>query len=560
MQNLADFPGERRGIGKHGHERRAIVVGVLMVQKPPNDDESARVRAEQALSERLKSAHSYLHSALSPDDRDRLDDVYARVQGAATTLAGYPCNQVFDYTELLPFLKFSINNVGDPFADSNYRLNTHDIEREVLAQFSHLTHANEQEVWGYVTSGGTEGNLYGLYLARELWPQGIVYYSEDTHYSVAKSLRLLRARSIMIRSQDSGELDYDDLREALKIHRDVPPILFMNIGTTMKGAIDRVDRVQDMLRELRLQEHYIHCDAALSGMILPFVEDPPPWDFAAGVDSLSISGHKMLGAPVPCGVVLARRKHVERIARSVEYVGVLDTTIGGSRSGLAPLILWYALRRWGVDGLTDLVADCEQIAEYAVDTMRAAGIEAWRHPHSITVVMPRPSDDVVRRFQIAPQGNLGHLIAMPHITRRLVDYFVQEYLLDPPAAWVRCARPSAGSHLRPGSIPPASPDGRDSPDERDAQDTPEGLDSLDSPDWQDGRDTHVDVIERRDTLASSAFDSDSSPGQSGVMPTAQRDDATEQGTRAHGPHDDATTACGSSGSQGQRDDDREESA
>ncbi|HLI95216.1 MAG TPA: hypothetical protein VKT72_03895 [Candidatus Baltobacteraceae bacterium] len=45
-------------------------------------------------------------------------------------------------------------------------------------------------------------------------------------------------RHIMIRAQRNGEIDYDDLRETLKIHRDVPPIVFANIGTTMTEARD----------------------------------------------------------------------------------------------------------------------------------------------------------------------------------------------------------------------------------------------------------------------------------------------------------------------------------
>src|SRR5690606_26244966 len=306
------------------------------------------------------------------------------------------------------------------------------------------------------------GNLYGLYLARELLPQGIVYYSEDTHYSVQKSLRLLGTRSIMIRSQESGQIDGEDLRETLKLHRDVPPILFLNIGTTMKGAIDDLPMVKEILHELRLTEHYIHCDAALSGMILPFVDAPPPWDFDAGADSLSISGHKMLGAPVPCGIVLAKRRNVGKIARSVEYVGVLDTTIGGSRSGFAPLLLWYALRRLGPQGLRSMVQACLEMAQSAVSLLTRSGIEAWRNPHSITVVLPRPSDEVLRRWQIAPQGRIGHLITMPHVTREHIEAFLQDYLEHPPAGFVRCARTSAGSHLSPGSLPPpaaAAPDG-----------------------------------------------------------------------------------------------------
>ena len=57
---------------------------------------------------------------------------------------------------------------------------------------------------GTSPTGGTEGNMYGLYLGRELFPDGIVYFSEDTHYSVLKITRVLKARNIMIKSQPNG--------------------------------------------------------------------------------------------------------------------------------------------------------------------------------------------------------------------------------------------------------------------------------------------------------------------------------------------------------------------
>ena len=36
-------------------------------------------------------------------------------------------NQDFDYSVLVPFLEYSINNVGDPFHPSNFWGNTHEI-------------------------------------------------------------------------------------------------------------------------------------------------------------------------------------------------------------------------------------------------------------------------------------------------------------------------------------------------------------------------------------------------------------------------------------------------
>lgn len=364
---------------------------------------------------------------LSPADQQRLDELHQSLRQVRPVSIGYPCNGQFDYSELFRFLEFSVNNVGDPFSSSNYRLNTHEFEREVVDELARLAQAPPEDYWGYVTSGGTEGNMYGLYLAREILPQGICYFSEDTHYSVAKILRLQHTRSIMLRSRPDGEMDYEDLRETLRLHRDVPPIIFANIGTTMKGAVDNLDIIRGILRELAIGDAYIHADAALSGMILPFVSEPQPWDFAAGVDSLSISGHKLLGSPLPCGVVLARRHHVDRVARSVEYVGALDTTITGSRSAIAPLFLWYRLKTLGRDGVAALVESSLKLAEHAVRRLQRVGVEAWRHRNSITVVFPRPPASLMKKWVIAPRGPVAHLITLPPMTAAVVDEFAEDF-------------------------------------------------------------------------------------------------------------------------------------
>src|SRR5690606_16787384 len=221
-----------------------------------------------------------------------------------------------------------------------WRVDSSALEREVVEYFARLMRAPGDDWWGYVTNGGSEGNLYGLYLARELHPNGIVYFSEETHYSVSKNLHLLNMRHIMIRAQDNGEIDYDDLYETLKIHRDKPPIIFANIGTTMTEAKDDIAKIRGMLEKLAIHQYYIHSDAALYGPVAPFVNPKPAFDFADGADSIAISGHKFIGSPIPCGIVLARKRHVDRIARSIAYIGCLDTTITGSRNGLTPVFLW----------------------------------------------------------------------------------------------------------------------------------------------------------------------------------------------------------------------------
>ena len=361
------------------------------------------------------------HHALSADCENRLHALLKKFGGEAGRQLGYPSTRIVDYSPLYPFLSHMLNNIGDPYLPSNYHLNTHDFEREVIAWFASVLHGDDKDLWGYVTGGGTEGNMYGLYLARETFPNGIVYYSEDTHYSVSKILRMVNARSIMIRSRPNGEMDYDDLAATLAIHRDAPPIVFANIGTTMRGAVDNLDRIKAILKERAIARYYIHADAALSGMILPFVPDPQPFDFAAGIDSISISGHKMPGAPIPCGVVLARRALVDRVAQSVEYIGTKDTTVSGSRSGLTPLFLWYTVKMLGVEGFREIIADCQSVADYAVAGFAKCGLKAWRHKNSLTVIFPRQEDKILQKWQIATQGADAHLIAMPHVTRESID-------------------------------------------------------------------------------------------------------------------------------------------
>ncbi len=363
---------------------------------------------------------------LQTETQERLDRLLTEIQSASNQQIGYPTNQNFDYSPLLPFLKYSLNNVGDPFHDSNYWSNTHEMERDVITRFARLMRLEPDEAWGYVTSGGTESNLYGLYLAREMFPNGIFYFSEETHYSVLKNLRLLNARYVMIKRQEDGEIDYQELYDMIQVNQRLPAVIIANIGTTMRGAIDDIERIRGILKDLDVADSYIHADAALSGMILPFVEEPQPYGFDCGINSIAVSGHKLIGAPLPCGVVMTRRPNVERVGRIIEYVGIQDTTLSGSRNGLTPLMLWYALEKYGDEGFRELVSGMLDTAEYAVRQFNRHGVAAWRHRNSVTVVFPRPAPKVFQKWQIAHEGQIAHIITMPHVTREQIDELVAD--------------------------------------------------------------------------------------------------------------------------------------
>lgn len=86
--------------------------------------------------------------------------------------------------------------------------------------------------------------MYGCLLGRECFPNGKLYYSKQTHYSVAKIVSMLRIDGRVVQDQENGEIDYDDLIKKIKENNDPHPIIFANIGTTVTAAVDDITIIQ----------------------------------------------------------------------------------------------------------------------------------------------------------------------------------------------------------------------------------------------------------------------------------------------------------------------------
>lgn len=357
-----------------------------------------------------------------------LDAFLQKIKERAKNYIGYPVATDYDYKDLYEFLDYSLNNVGDPYVQSN-DMHSKEFEREVISFFAEYFNAPAHNYWGYVTNGGSEGNLYALYLARELYPNGMVYYTEATHYSVQKNIHLLNMDSIVIRSQESGEMDYEDLEHTLQLNRHRPVIILANIGTTMTEAKDNIVQINQILKKYAIKSSYIHCDAALAGAYLPAlgVHD---FDFSCGADSIAMSGHKFIGSPITTGIVLVKKSYKDRIGRSISYIGTLDTTITGSRSGINALILWKAVHSMGKKGLLKRAKQCLEMATYLREQLQSIRVSAWSNPHALTVVFPRPSDALCKKWQLASDGEIAHVICMPGMNKEQLDFFVEDMKND----------------------------------------------------------------------------------------------------------------------------------
>ena len=358
---------------------------------------------------------------------------YDRVLSSRSSVHfGYPYNLRYNHEELFPFMKYSINNLGDPFVTSNYGVHSRQFEQAVIAFFAKLWKIPKvEDYWGYVTTCGTEGNLHGILLAREKLPDGILYSSTESHYSIFKAARYYRMEAEPIDSLATGEIDYRLLEKRLAANKDKPAIININVGTTVKGAVDNLDRVLRILEQqgYTRDRFYIHCDGALFALMLPFVQWAPKIDFEKPIDSIAVSGHKMLGCPMPCGVALTRRSNIKAVEQKIAYLNSVDTTIMGSRNGQAPLFMWYSLKRKGMAGIKADVEHCMQTASYLRDALLARGISAQLNDLSSTVVMERPTcEAMIKRWSLACEEDIAHVVVMPNVTRQKIDVFVEEFV------------------------------------------------------------------------------------------------------------------------------------
>jgi histidine decarboxylase len=386
----------------------------------------------------------------------------ARLDAARPTNIGFPSTLDLDITPLLPFFNDVLNNVGDPDVASVFPAHTKALEREVVDIIAGLLRAPKDDRWGYVTSGGSEGVEYGALLGRTLHPDAVIYFPRSAHPAIAKIAGKLRIPAVTVRSHHDERMDLRDLRVALRHHRQHAAIVVANIGATLTEAVDDVSEIRRALAEAPITRAYVHADAALSGLPLALLPPEPRigFDLADGADSVSISGHKYLGSKMPCGIVVTRRSLKDRLGGPVELLGTPDTTIGGSRSGHAPLILWYALHRYGLDGLRDRARYARQLAEYTVGQLTGIGWPAWRHPHAMTVVLDPPPAAVTARWPIPTSGGRSHLICLPNITPTQIDALVHDL------AELRAVADRPITAATAGSEPPPSEELVEQPDRR----------------------------------------------------------------------------------------------
>lgn len=374
------------------------------------------------------------------DALERLEEFNRFIHEKRRKFIGYPCNgafnleKFFEWWQQSDISKTPLNEVGNPYTETSYTLNARPFEIEVLDFFAELY--SLQSHWGYITSGGTQGNEQGLYMGRQAlskYGEPILYYSEEAHYSIASLGHILGLQCRVIESQANGEMDYEDLNRKIDNRR--PALFSLSIGTTFKGAIDSIENVQSVIRSKGIKHAFYHADAALFGGYLPFYSalGKPELDFNKfSYDSIAVSGHKFFGSPTPLGVFLIRQKYIAALeGEFIEYIHTRNLTIPCSRSALNTLIFWWIIATTPKEEFNRQAHQIIGNAHYLYQQLRLRDYPAWLNPHSNTVYFKAPSRSIcshwtLSMFTCRRLGALAHIIIMQHVTRDKINEFLQE--------------------------------------------------------------------------------------------------------------------------------------
>ena len=331
-------------------ERAEALSSLKAIEDEIDRLEKARVQLGRLMDYDKLKKRGFSHDevrAFEKEDSDyisRVDRYYANNLQKRKYMFGYPANME-DYSYTTSYLRhleskmYLMNNCGDPYQKGNYGMDSKSTEKKIISLVAENFGIADGDYWGYITSGGTESNFWGIREGFNRFPNGKLYFSEDTHYSVEKYVfdgeNSERYPYEKIAVDEFGRISAEKLLEVVERDRENGTngaIVVLTWGTTCRGAVDEVKKITDGLKSMGI-EYYCHLDAAHFGGIAKNQIDAPKVEALSdlGVDSVAVSMHKFMGTARVNGVLLALSRRDRPI---IDYIGQEDSTFLGSRDYL----------------------------------------------------------------------------------------------------------------------------------------------------------------------------------------------------------------------------------
>lgn len=322
---------------------------------------------------------------------------------------------------------------------------THDIEREVIRICAEdILGCESDQCDGYVASGGTEANIQAIWIYRNYfqreWGARLdeikVITSADAHYSIPKACNLLGLQRVSVEvNERTREVEPERLDEAIQAGKRSGTrywIVIANMGTTMFGSVDSVDRLTERF-EAADATYRLHVDGAFGGFVYPFTGDSSELSFLnPRVSSVSLDAHKVLQAPYGTGIFLARKGLLQYVSTGeADYVDGFDSTLIGSRSGANAIAVWMILMTYGPHGWNEKIATLLSRTNNLSDWLTAKGIEHYRNPRMnvATIRAKHVPRAVAEQFTLIPDSHSTtpswyKVIVMDHVSTDALEQFV----------------------------------------------------------------------------------------------------------------------------------------
>jgi aromatic-L-amino-acid/L-tryptophan decarboxylase len=243
---------------------------------------------------------------------------------------------------------------------------------------------------GLFVSGGSMANLTGLVAARhsslrDRVESAVVYFSDQTHSSVERALRVVGFAPKQLRKLPGDEnfrLSIRNLRAATAADRAKglrPFCIVANAGTTNTGAIDPLNELADLAAAEKM---WLHVDGAFGAAAILSERGRALLRGIERADSISLDPHKWLFQSFECGCVLVRDAallksafqikpdYLRDVHRNAAEFNPGDHGVQLTRSFRA-LKVWLSVQTFGLDAFRQAIARGFELAEIAERELRA---------------------------------------------------------------------------------------------------------------------------------------------------------------------------------------------
>lgn len=274
---------------------------------------------------------------------------------------------------------------------------TQQVEHNIIMKMSHLYHASRAHLEGYITSGATESNLYSVWAGKKYLRQFAksknlcLIKTNLTHYSITKAADIAEVQQYTTPlSHKNWCMHPEGLTKTIaslykKGYRGF--MIPLTLGYTSTGTSDNIDDITNTLlavqRIHRTVKFFVWVDAALNGLVLPFLDKKFSPFSSPLIQTVAVDFHKFGLVPYPAGIVLYRKKLRKLIEQPIDYAPQMDTTVLGSRSGIPALAIWTMIHHLGIDGYSKLARRQHEHKNYFI--------------HHVTTLLPKTqiiTDDV----------------------------------------------------------------------------------------------------------------------------------------------------------------------